>query len=157
MLPITPLALPRILLCALLCAPGVQAADCAVASAALAGAQAGYEQDSKAAASWMQREQQASQGLSQCLGSISTSVTVPTFPSISGILDEIKNKVCAAARDKVSSLLPGNLDPWGELSKGRIPTTSIPVNAPSVHQAVSSLPTPQPRLALPADDYPFSL
>ncbi|EDW4368855.1 hypothetical protein AA445_004851 [Salmonella enterica subsp. diarizonae] len=120
--------------------------SCAAATAALAGAQAGYEQDRKAAESWSQREKQAGNGFSQCLGDISTSITVPTFPDFSQVFDKIKDKVCTAARDKVSSLLPGNIDPWGDLGQGYIPTTNIPVSTRSAKSAVTRLsqPTPAP-------------
>ncbi|EDZ4088050.1 hypothetical protein GPP72_004982 [Salmonella enterica] len=120
--------------------------SCAAAYAALAGAQAGYEQDRKAAESWSQREKQAGNGFSQCLGDISTSITVPTFPDFSQVFDKIKYKVCTAARDKVSSLLPGNIDPWGDLGQGYIPTTNIPVSTRSAKSAVTRLsqPTPAP-------------
>lgn len=104
------LLLTGLLLYASLSAPAVYAASCAAASSALAGAQAGYEQNRKAAESWSQREKQASNGFQQCLGDISTSITVPTFPDFSQIFDQIKDKICSAARDKVSSLLPGNID-----------------------------------------------
>lgn len=125
------------------------AASCAAATAALAGAQAGYEQDRKAAESWSQREKQAGNGFSQCLGDISTSITVPTFPDFSQVFDKIKDKVCTAARDKVSSLLPGNIDPWGDLGQGYIPTTNIPVSTRSAKSAVTRLsqPTPAPSSA----------
>ncbi|ELE9460855.1 hypothetical protein RBV54_004572 [Salmonella enterica] len=125
------------------------AASCTAATAALAGAQAGYEQDRKAAESWSQREKQAGNGFSQCLGDISTSITVPTFPDFSQVFDKIKDKVCTAARDKVSSLLPGNIDPWGDLGQGYIPTTNIPVSTRSAKSAVTRLsqPTPAPSSA----------
>lgn len=125
------------------------AASCAAATAALAGAQAGYEQDRKAAESWSQREKQAGNGFSQCLGDISTSITVPTFPDFSQVFDKIKDKVCTAARDKVSSLLPGNIDPWGDLGQGYIPTTNIPVSTRSAKSVVTRLsqPTPAPSSA----------
>ncbi|EMD5224747.1 hypothetical protein VQ422_004716 [Salmonella enterica] len=116
--------------------------SCAAATAALAGAQAGYEQDRKAAESWSQREKQAGNGFSQCLGDISTSITVPTFPDFSQVFDKIKDKVCTAARDKVSSLLPGNIDPWGDLGQGYIPTTNIPVSTRSAKSAVTRLSQP---------------
>ncbi|EPC2383503.1 hypothetical protein ACRXXS_004633, partial [Escherichia coli] len=58
------------------------AASCRASTAALAGARAGYAQAQKAAESWAQREKQASNGFQQCLGEISTSVTVPVFPDI---------------------------------------------------------------------------
>ncbi|EAR6585363.1 hypothetical protein FHE25_21550 [Salmonella enterica] len=133
------------------------AASCAAANAALSGAQAGYEQDQKAAESWSQREKQASNGFSQCLGDISTSVTVPTFPDFSQIFDKIKDKVCSAARDKVSSLLPGNIDPWGDLGQGYIPTTNVPISTRSIPRAVPSSSPPTTVTPPAGTAYPFSL
>ncbi|WP_387691549.1 hypothetical protein [Photorhabdus sp. RM71S] len=149
-----------VLLCAILFVPAMHAASCAATSAAMAGAQAGYKQDRKAAESWTQREQQASNGFSQCLGDISTSITVPTFPDFSHILDQIKSKVCAAARDKVSSLLPSNIDPWGDLGQGYIPTTNIPVSIRSARNAVNTVTSSAPAASSApsaGNAYPFSL
>ncbi|EBL6422124.1 hypothetical protein AH050_23230 [Salmonella enterica subsp. enterica serovar Give] len=153
------LSLTCLLLYASLSGPAANAASCAAASAALAGAQAGYEQNRKAAESWSQREKQASNGFQQCLGDISTSITVPTFPDFSQIFDQIKNKICSAARDKVSSLLPGNIDPWGDLGGGYIPTTDIPVSTRATKTAVPRLTSQAPSSGTPSASsaYPFSL
>ncbi|HAF8828607.1 TPA: hypothetical protein G5U64_004203 [Salmonella enterica] len=153
------LSLTCLLLYASLSGPVANAASCAAASAALAGAQAGYEQNRKAAESWSQREKQASNGFQQCLGDISTSITVPTFPDFSQIFDQIKDKICSAARDKVSSLLPGNIDPWGDLGGDYIPTTDIPVGTRSVKNVVTRQTSPAPASGTPSASsaYPFSL
>ncbi|EJO0601120.1 hypothetical protein NQ468_001358 [Salmonella enterica] len=153
------LSLTCLLLYAALSGPAANAASCAAASAALAGAQAGYEQNRKAAESWSQREKQASNEFQQCLGDISTSITVPTFPDFSQIFDQIKDKICSAARDKVSSLLPGNIDPWGDLGGDYIPTTDIPVGTRSLKNVVTRQTSPAPASGTPSASsaYPFSL
>lgn len=153
------LSLTCLLLYASLSGPAANAASCAAASAALAGAQAGYEQDRKAAESWSQREKQASNGFQQCLGDISTSITVPTFPDFNQIFDQIKDKICSAARDKVSSLLPDNIDPWGDLGGGYIPKTDIPVSTRSVKNVITRQTSPAPASGTPSasSTYPFSL
>lgn len=153
------LSLTCLLLYASLSGPAANAASCAAASAALAGAQAGYEQNRKAAESWSQREKQASNEFQQCLGDISTSITVPTFPDFSQIFDQIKDKICSAARDKVSSLLPGNIDPWGDLGGDYIPTTDIPVGTRSVKNVITRQTSPAPASGTPSASsaYPFSL
>lgn len=87
------------------------AATCRAASAAQIGAQNGYERDRKAAEAWSQRENQVSSGLQQCLGDISTAITVPTFPDLSGILNGIKDKICRAAHDKIQEYIPSQIDP----------------------------------------------
>ncbi|EPU8562895.1 hypothetical protein ACVZYT_000601 [Yersinia enterocolitica] len=110
-----------------------QAADCRAATAAQTGAQAGYERARKAAEAWSQRENQVSSGLQQCLGDISTAITVPTFPDLSGILNGIKDKICSAARDKIQEYVPSNIDPWGDLSSrtgGVVGTSSSSVSVP---------------------------
>lgn len=105
-----------------------QAATCRAISAAQAGADAGYARDKKAAEAWSQRENQVSSGLQQCLGNISTAITVPTFGDLSGILNGIKDKICQAARDKIQDYVPSQIDPWGDLSSstgGLVNTTSV--------------------------------
>ncbi|BGI52325.1 MAG: hypothetical protein HamCj_06780 [Candidatus Hamiltonella defensa (Ceratovacuna japonica)] len=77
-----------------------QAEPCRAHQAAQIGSQMGYEQAKKAADAWEKREQYATTALQQCLGSLSTSLTVPTFPDLSSILNGIKDKVCAAGREK---------------------------------------------------------
>ncbi|TBL62597.1 hypothetical protein [Hafnia paralvei] len=157
------IALTGLLLFTVFSAPAVHAASCAAANAALSGAQAGYEQDRKAAESWSQREKQANSGFSQCLGDISTSITVPTFPDFSQIFDQIKDKICSAARDKVSSLLPSNIDPWGDLGLGNLPTTNIPLSSRSnlrtqATPSASSSTSPSPATSATTNgSYPFSL
>ncbi|HAT1583142.1 hypothetical protein I5N29_23915 [Serratia marcescens] len=67
----------------------------------------------------------SSDAIGKCLGSLSSSITLPTFPSISGVLDRIKQEVCQAARqkitEKISSKIPTQIDPWGELSRKYLP------------------------------------
>ncbi|MCW7763441.1 hypothetical protein [Photorhabdus luminescens] len=108
-----------------------QSANCRAGTAAQAGAQIGYERDRKAAESWSQRENQVSSGLQQCLGSISTSITVPTFPDLSGILNGIKDRICQTARNKIQVYIPSKIDPWGDLP----PSLGNSINTP-----VGSLP-----------------
>lgn len=141
------------------------AATCRAASAAQIGAQNGYERDRKAAEAWSQRENQVSSGLQQCLGDISTAITVPTFPDLSGILNGIKDKICRAAHDKIQEYIPSQIDPWGDLSSrsgGLVGTSSRSVNAPknyaptSYQQVpVTSSPPSQPSNAT-GGDYLFS-
>ncbi|MDN1856544.1 hypothetical protein FCZ59_20540 [Escherichia coli] len=140
------------------------AASCRASTAALAGAQAGYAQAQQAAESWAQRQKQASNRFQQCLGEISTSVTVPVFPDISDLLDKIKDQICSAARDKIHDYLPGTIDPWGDLGVN-LPTTSVPIKSRAVSRSSvrQSSPAPQstsvPRASSSgaSPDYPFSL
>ncbi|EKC9670500.1 hypothetical protein ABW286_21515 [Erwinia papayae] len=67
----------------------------------------------------------SSDAIGKCLGSLSTSITLPSFPGIGGVLDRIKQEVCQAARqkitEKISSKIPTQIDPWGELSRKYLP------------------------------------
>ncbi|CAI1195724.1 hypothetical protein AB6825_25825 [Serratia proteamaculans] len=142
-----------------------QAASCRAASAAQVGAQNGYERDRKAAEAWSQRENQVSSGLQQCLGDISTAITVPTFPDLSGILSGIKDKICRAAHDKIQEYIPSQIDPWGDLSSrsgGLAGTTSRSVNvpknyAPTTYQQAPVVSSPPPQSSSSTGgDYLFS-
>lgn len=114
-----------------------QAAPCRAVSAAQIGSQRGYEQAKKAADAWAMRETQATNTLQQCLGGISTSITVPTFPNLTDLLNGLKNKVCAAARDKIAGYIPNNINPWGEL---KVADTPLPSKTLSASQPI--IPTP---------------
>lgn len=96
-------------------------ASCSAAIAAEAGAKAGYEEDRKATKAWSEEEKQAGDGLSQCLGTISTTVTTPAFPDLNSVLNNVKDKVCSVAQDKIQSLIPDNFNPWEDLVNGRMP------------------------------------
>lgn len=134
----------NLLLCALLMTATMsgQAATCRAYSAAQVGSQSGYDRAKKAADAWSEREDQATDALQQCLGDISTSITMPTFPNLADILNGIKDKICAAARDKISDYIPSNIDPWGDLSVSdySIPTTSVPVSRSAIPTTNSSSP-----------------
>lgn len=100
------------------------AASCRAAIAAQQGAEAGYNRDKQAAQSWANSENQVSNGAQQCLGDISTTLTVPVFPDLNALLNQVIDKVCNTARDKIHQYIPNNIDPWGN-----IPTQSVNVNA----------------------------
>lgn len=86
----------------LLIAGASQASGCRSGDAAQRGAQAGYDQDTQAATSTVQKERQASDILNKCVGSITAVITVPQFPSMAQIFEQIKNKVCATIRDQIN-------------------------------------------------------
>ncbi|MGJ3447717.1 hypothetical protein [Enterobacter sp. PTB] len=105
-------------------------ASCRAAIAAQQGAEAGYNRDKQAAQSWADSENQVSNGAQQCLGDISTTLTVPVFPDLNALLNQVINKVRNTARDKIHQYIPNNIDPWGN-----IPTQPINVStAPSPAQ-----------------------
>ncbi|MCT4707619.1 hypothetical protein MUA03_17170 [Enterobacteriaceae bacterium H16N7] len=130
----------------------VDAASCRAATAAQAGSDAGYARDKAADDAWSQRENQVSDGLQQCLGSISTAITMPTFPSLNDVLSGIEEKVCSAARDQIGKYVPDSIDPWGDIP-GQNGSSTIPVTvhayAPSLQKApaVAATQAPPPAAA----------
>lgn len=134
----------NLLLCVLLLTTTVpsHAASCRAYSAAQVGSQSGYDRAKKAADAWSERETQATDALQQCLGDISMSITMPSFPNLFDILNGIKDKICAAARDKISDYIPSNIDPWGDLSVSdySIPKTTTPVSRSGLPTTSSSSP-----------------
>lgn len=70
----------------------------------------------------------SSDAIGKCLGQLSTSITLPVFnPSdlFNKFLEKAKQEVCQAARqkitEKISSKIPTQIDPWGELSRKYLP------------------------------------
>lgn len=115
----------------------VQASSCRAGTAANTGSQAGYNTAKQAADSWAQREQQTTDSLSECLGDISTTIVMPTFPNLSQILNQIEQKVCSAAQSEIDDYIPDTIDPWSDmdintdvsLNSSRAVPLSVPVSA----------------------------
>lgn len=123
--------------------PFASQASCSAYDAAKAGSDAGYNAAKQAADSWAQREQDTTDALSNCLGDISTTIVMPQFPDLTGILNQIEQKVCSAAQSAIDDYIPDTIDPWEDLP---VPTdsTTIPVTA-TAHPA----PAPRPATASP--------
>lgn len=102
------------LLTALCCLPVVgNAAVCRSGQAANAGSQAGYEQAKRASDVWAERERSVSDELQDCLARIRTTrISLPSFPSLSDLLNQVADRVCQAAVDKINSHIPSTIDPW---------------------------------------------
>ncbi len=121
----------------LLSVPTVHAASCRAYEATTVGSQAGYNTARQAAEAWAQREGQVSLSLGKCLGDISTTITSPVFPSLSGILGKIEQEVCQAAQSEIDHYIPSTIDPWGDIPTPDIPdiptsgSRSAPVSWPS--------------------------
>lgn len=109
------------LLTVLCCLPVVSnAATCRAGQAAVEGSKAGYEQAKRAADVWAQKERTMSDQLQQCLSRIrQTSITLPSFPSLSDIFNQMVEKICQAAIDEINSHIPSSIDPWEEF-KGAV-------------------------------------
>ncbi|MCK9759922.1 conjugal transfer protein [Pseudomonas syringae pv. syringae] len=102
------------LLMVMCCLPVVvSAAVCRSGQAAQEGSKAGYEQARKADEAWAERERRVSDQLQNCLSRIrTTSISLPSFPSLQDIMSQVTEKICQAAVDKVNSQIPNSMDPW---------------------------------------------
>lgn len=96
------------------CLPvAVNAAVCRAGQAAQEGSQAGYDQAKRATEAWAERERTMSDQLQECLSRIrTTSISLPSFPSLQDIMNQVSEKVCQAALDKINSNIPSSIDPW---------------------------------------------
>lgn len=132
------------LLC-LACIPFADAASCRAGTAAQAGSQTGYNRAKEAADAWSQRQNNVSASLGDCLGNISTTITAPTFPNLADALNQIGQKICAAARDKINDYVPPTIDPWGDLpSTASLSSYSSYIPATQSRSAAQLQVTPQP-------------
>lgn len=100
---------------------------CAAYELAKAGADAAYKQEVERINNAAKSESSTSDSLGQCLGSLSVSLKIPQFPSISDIIDKVKDEVCNTVKSKINekwgSLTNTTLDPWSTISS-RLPDTS---------------------------------
>ncbi|MBX8493177.1 conjugal transfer protein [Pseudomonas cichorii] len=89
------------------------AAVCRSGEAAQAGSNAGYEQARRADEAWAERERTVSDQLQSCISRIrTTSISLPSFPSLQDILNQVTEQICQAAVDKINSQIPSSIDPW---------------------------------------------
>ncbi|WP_241509644.1 conjugal transfer protein [Pseudomonas ovata] len=102
------------LLTAVCCLPAIaDAATCRAAQAAQVGSQAGYDEAKRADEAWAERERNVSDQLQGCLSRIqTTSISLPSFPSLQSIMTQVSEKICQAAVDKINSHIPNSMDPW---------------------------------------------
>ncbi|MHB9376145.1 hypothetical protein ACYHMY_28040 (plasmid) [Pseudomonas amygdali pv. morsprunorum] len=62
---------------------------------------------------WAERERAVSDELQDCLSRIrTTSISLPSFPSLEDLMNQVADQVCQAAVDKVNSHIPSGSDPW---------------------------------------------
>jgi TraL protein len=140
-----------LLLLATTLAPAGALATCSAYTAAEAGSETGYNAAKQAADSWAQREQDSTNALSECLGDISTTIVMPKFPDLSGILSKIEQKVCAAAQSTIDSYIPDTIDPWSDLP---VPTDSTTIPVTATRSALPASVSRQPRSSEPATSLP---
>jgi hypothetical protein len=102
-LPSRPTAAVRLAV-ALVCAisvAGAWAAPCRSQTAAARGGQAGYEADKRGADQTEQQDRSASDILGRCVAGVTGVVTIPTFPSLAEVFEQIKNEICRIASQQV--------------------------------------------------------
>lgn len=94
------------------------AATCRAGQAAQQGSQAGYEQAKRASDAWGERERTVSDRLQDCLSRIRTTrISLPTFPSLQDLMNQVADKICQAAVDKINSQIPSSIDPWQQFQR----------------------------------------
>lgn len=100
-------------------------AACRSEAAAIQGAQYGYNRDKTAAIENEKRENASSNVLGRCVGSISSILVVPVFPSLGDIFTKAAEKACRVASDKIreATKIP-------TLEVPGVPTTAIPIQFP---------------------------
>ncbi|MBF8164304.1 hypothetical protein IVE04_24370 [Pseudomonas mendocina] len=97
-----------VLLLVLFLAVDAQAATCRAGEAAVRGSQTGYEEDKTAANETSEKELSFSDALEQCVGGISGAQTSPSFGGgggLSDMLDQLVNRVCRIARERINGEL----------------------------------------------------
>lgn len=106
------------LLMVLCCLPVISdAAVCRAAEAAQAGSDAGFEKAKRADEGWAKLEREISGRLQSCLARLRTqrSGSLP-FPSLQDMFDQLAEKICQTAIDKIKGQIPPGSDPWQENS-----------------------------------------
>jgi TraL protein len=83
------------------------AVNCRSGDAALRGSQVGYDRDKQAAEQTAKNDRSLSDTLGKCIGGITGVVTVPQFPSLSDIYDQVKKKICKLASDQAHNSVSG--------------------------------------------------
>lgn len=131
--------------------PATTHAGCRAYDATNSGSQAGYNTAKQAADAWSQREDQVSLSLGECLGDISTTITSPVFPSLSGILNKIEQEVCQAAQSEIDQYIPSTIDPWGDMPVPDIPDISVSATRQPVSSPAPALPPSAPAIPESAD------
>ncbi len=93
--------------------------DCPAGKIALASQKAAIEAEMEKIDNLSNESLDYMDELSKCLGGLSVNIKIPTFPSIDGILDKIKDEACKVARNSidehVGSKIPSSIDPWKDV------------------------------------------
>jgi septal ring-binding cell division protein DamX len=104
--PATAVRLVVALVCAITVA-GAWAAPCRSQTAATRGGQAGYDADKRGADQTEQQDRSASDILGRCVAGVTGVVTIPTFPSLAEVFEQIKSEICRIASQQVHQAVGG--------------------------------------------------
>lgn len=113
------------------------AAPCRSETAATSGSTAGYTQDTQAADATEQQDKSASDILGQCVAGITGVITIPTFPSLDDILNQIKNEICRIASQEVHQAANNVASEINSALHG-IPNSGGPITIPPPSVSVGS-------------------
>lgn len=122
-------------------AAGASAAPCRSQTAATRGGQAGYEADRRGADQTEQQDRSASDILGRCVAGITGVATIPTFPSLASIFEQIKNEICRIASQQVHQAV-GNVSIQIDNAMRGIPTQGHVVTVPITPVANASTASP---------------
>lgn len=111
------------------CAMSASAAPCRSQTAASTGGTNGYNVDIQAADATEQQDKSASDILGQCVAGITGTMTIPTFPSLDDILNQIKNEICRIASQRVHQAA-GNVSAEINAAMRGVSTSSGPITIP---------------------------
>jgi TraL protein len=135
--PFRPLSWAVALACAITMA-GAYAAPCRSESAATRGGQVGYDADRRGADQTEQQDRSASDILGRCVAGVTGVVTIPTFPSLASIFEQIKNEICRIASQQVHQAV-GSVSIEIENAMRGIPTQGQVVTVPITPEANATM------------------
>jgi hypothetical protein len=132
-------------------------AGCRAGDAAVRGSQVGFERAQAAAVTLSQNQTAAQSLLQKCVQGIANMNSGNMFPSFADMFDQVVQKVCTAATQKVNSAV-GQINPANDFDKimsginsqvsqstgGLISQTVTSQPVPTLNQAPTSTQTPSP-------------
>jgi len=128
-------------------AASAHAVTCRSGDAAATGGQIGYQRDQLAAQQVEKNENISSNTIGKCISGMSSILVAPQFPSISGIFDLVKAKICAAANEKIHEVDADISQTYNSVVNGfnssisvpGIPTTTtVPLTSTAIPQGSTS-------------------
>lgn len=81
----------------------VSAATCRSGTAASKGAEAAYEKEVNAINKQSENSKSSSEIIGKCISGVTGVIVMPTFPDLSGVWEQMINKICKTASDQISN------------------------------------------------------